>query len=292
MEQIPLNNLSYNIIGATSEDPEHPLLSLISNTKYQGWNSMRKCKYPQEIIFKFNKPVHLKKINLLLHQNKIPIKIDLFYFFPKTNNDFNINLNLMNFTQIGFIKPNIEKRDFETRELKKINLNENVLFFKLIFHKNIYHIKNPYDQVALIGLEFFGCELNKENINIFFPNRNKDIDYFNKNYDNLIPDSNINDNELDDFCLLKIEEIKIQLEKAIKEDNYAHAKLLTELIQRIKLLGKKIKNLNEMKLKLIEVGKYDQVKDVKKEIDIIKNVIDGVSNSDFLPKNYNNNNGN
>ena len=114
MEQIPLNNLSYNIIGATSEDPEHPLLSLISNTKYQGWNSMRKCKYPQEIIFKFNKPVHLKKINLLLHQNKIPIKIDLFYFFPKTNNDFNINVNLMNFTQIGFIKPNIEKRDFET----------------------------------------------------------------------------------------------------------------------------------------------------------------------------------
>ena len=41
-----------------------------------------------------------------------------------------------------------------------------------------------------------------------------------------------------------------------------------------------------------KVGKYDQVKDVKKEIDRIKNVIDGVSNSDFLPKNYNNNNGN
>jgi centrosomal protein CEP104 len=291
MKQNELNNLSYHIIGASSEDPEHPLISLVSNTNIQGWNSKKQCKYPQEIIIQFPKPVHLKKINLLLHQNKIPSKIDLYYFFPNTINDFNLNINSMIFNQIGFIKPNTDKNDFQTRELKKINLNENVLYFKLIFHKSIYNIRNPYDQVGLVGLEFFGYELTKDNIDKLYPNRNKNIDYFSKNYENLLPNSNINDSELDDFSLAKIEEIKSQLEFDVQHDNYDQAKILKELIQRIKVLGVKLKKLNDLKLKYIEIGNYNEVKVIKNEIERIKSIIEGgYSSIDYLPKNYNNNN--
>ena len=114
---------------------------------------------------------------------------------------------------------------------------------------------------------------------------NKNIDFFSKNYESLLPNSNINDSELDDFSLAKIEEIKSQLEFVVQHDNYDQAKILKELIQRIKVLGVKLKKLNDLKLKYIEIGNYKEVKVIKNEIDRIKSIIEGgYSSIDYLPK--------
>ena len=99
--------IEYSVIGATTEDPEHPLFSIISDNKNEGWCSAAFCKYPQEIIIQLNKPSKLYQINLTLHETKIPTKIDFYYFYPDQNKEKNknekIDLNNIPFLKLGFI---------------------------------------------------------------------------------------------------------------------------------------------------------------------------------------------
>ena len=68
MKYIQENNnyplLNYSVIGSSSEDEEHPLFSLISKDKNEGWCSAPFCKYPQEIILQLDNPCRLTQINI------------------------------------------------------------------------------------------------------------------------------------------------------------------------------------------------------------------------------------
>ena len=95
--------------------------------------------------------------------------------------------------------------------------------------------------------------------------------------DAYIPNPDINDNELDDVCINKIEELKLQVDNAVKNENYDHAKVLDELIKRIRLLGIKIKNLTDIKVRAIEISDYDTAKQMKNEIERIREIINEVA---------------
>ena len=72
--------LDYNFISFSSQDPYHPINSLIKalNTKNnEGWVSKRYCTYPQEILIKFPTEVNIRQINILINESKIPKKIEL-----------------------------------------------------------------------------------------------------------------------------------------------------------------------------------------------------------------------
>lgn len=283
MNEIPLNVLKYRIIGASTEDPEHPLITIISRNPSEGWNSVRFCQYPQEVLIQFTKPVRLRQINFLLHQTKIPSKIDIYKFFPKTYNDFFADYNSLIYEKIGYIFPDSNmKTEYKARELKKVFLNENCFYLKLVFHKPYINIYSPFNQVALISITCFGFDFTPNNIDTFYPNRNKDLNYFVNNLDTYVPKPEINDNELDEVCINKIEELKLQLDIAVKEENYDHAKVLDELINRIRMLGVKIKNLTELKMKSIEISDYDNAKILKGEIDRIRSIIEGVNEIDLV----------
>ena len=45
--------LKYQIIGASTKDPDYPVEKINSNTPLGGWHSSRFCLYPQEILIKF-----------------------------------------------------------------------------------------------------------------------------------------------------------------------------------------------------------------------------------------------
>ena len=290
--QIPFKQLRYRLIGASSEDPEHPLFALFSPNQNEGWNSVRFCSYPQEILIQFPQPVRLTRVHLLLHQNKIPSKIELYQFFPKTYNDFYIDYNSMIFDKIGYVIPDSNtKTNYQARELKKISLNENVLFFKLVFYRSTRNIYNKFDQVGLIGLECFGYEFTQTNIDLLFPNRDKEYEYFsNRTNDSYFPKVNINEEDLDDMCRIKIDELKDELDKVLQIENYEYAKVISEFINRIKFLGGKINNLNEIKMKSIEVEDYDNANLMKIEIERIKSIIDSINPSNLGSFNKNNDN--
>ena len=85
--------LKYRLVGVSTEDPENPFYSLISGLKNDGWCSVRYSTYPQELLIQFCRPCRLRQVNLLLHEYKIPSKIDLYYFFPKTFSEFNLDID-------------------------------------------------------------------------------------------------------------------------------------------------------------------------------------------------------
>ena len=268
--------IDFSIIGATSEDPEHPLYSIISDEKKEGWCSSPFCKYPQEIIIQLNKPSKLSQINLTLHQSKIPTKIDLYYFFPdpkkEKNKKENFDLNNIPFLKLGFITPSSnQKTNFKAREFQKIKINQNVYFIKFVLHKNHINLENKYNQVSIISVEFFGNELENfpdlykfNNINI---SNNKEISNKHK----------YNDEDLDDDLLNKLKEIKITLDLCVQKEKYESAKIFRELYQRVRLLGEKMKNLSENKLKCIETNDFDSCKKLQGDIDRIKNLINDIN---------------
>ena len=283
MNELSVHPLKYRIIGSSSEDPDFPLFSLISGGNNEGWHSIRFCTYPQEILIQFTQPVRLRQVNILLHQTFIPSSIEFFYFFPEKYDDFFKDYNSLTFNKIGYVTPDSNsKTDYKAREYKKVAFNENVLYLKLVLNKCIYNLYNTFNQVAIISIECFGFDFTINNIDYLFPNRNKSLNYFANNMNNYIPNPNLDDNDLDEVCINKIDELKLQLNRCVEEENYDQAKVINELIQRIKILGQKIYNLQEIKFKSIEVNDYDNAKIVKNEIERIKNIIKEVVVGNFV----------
>jgi len=268
--------LNYSVIGSSSEDEEHPLYSLISQEKNDGWCSSPFCKYPQEILIQLNNPSKLSQINITLHEHKIPSKIDFYYFYPnqKKKEEEKLDYNNIPFIKMGYIIPNSnEKSNFKLREFKKIKINENALYIKLTLHKNFINLENKYNQVSIISIKFFGYELENNN-----PLEYKNIlsSEINKNKMN-----DYNEDNLDEICITKLKEIKATLDLCIKKEKYDSAKIFRELYQRVKLLGEKMKNLTECKLRCIETNDFAACKKIQNDINRIKNLIGDV-NANFI----------
>lgn len=274
-ESITYPLLNYSVIGSSSEDEDHPLFSLISQEKNDGWCSAPFCKYPQEIILQLNNPSKLTQINITLHEYKIPSKIDFYYYYPpqKKSDEEKFDFNNIPFTKIGYIIPNSnEKAKFKLREFKKIKINQNVLYIKFVLYKNFINLENKYNQVSIISLNFYGVE--QENNNLLEYN----INNININKEN--KEENKEEN-LDEICILKLKEIKATLDLCVKKEKYDNAKIFRELYQRVKLLGEKMKSLSDYKLKCIESNNFDACKKLQSDIDRIKNLI-GEINPNFI----------
>ena len=170
--------LKYRLVGVSTEDPENPFYSLISGLKNDGWCSVRYSTYPQELLIQFCRPCRLRQVNLLLHEYKIPSKIDLYYFFPKTFSEFNLDIDDLIFEKLGYIIPNINKiPNKEAREFKQIFMNENVYYLKFVFHQNYPNLKNLFNQVGLISIQCYGIDFTANNINGLYPNIRKPTDF-------------------------------------------------------------------------------------------------------------------
>jgi hypothetical protein len=273
-ESITYSLLNYSVIGSSSEDDDHPLFSLISQEKNDGWCSAPFCKYPQEIILQLNNPSKLAQINITLHEYKIPSKIDFYYYYPpqKKSDEEKFDFNNIPFIKMGYIIPNSnEKAKFKLREFKKIKINQNVLYIKFVLYKNFINLENKYNQVSIISLNFYGVE--QENNNLFEYNINN-ININKENKDN-------KEGDLDEICTTKLKEIKSTLDLCVKKEKYDNAKIFRELYQRVKLLGEKMKSLSEYKLKCIESNNFDACKKLQNDIDRIKNLI-GEINPNFI----------
>ena len=280
IENINFPLLSYSVIGSSSEDDDYPLFSLISQEKKDGWCSAPFCKYPQEIILQLNNPSKLTQINITLHEYKIPSKIDFYYFFPSQKKSeeekYDFDFNNIPFIKMGYIIPNTnEKTNFKLREFKRIKkINQNVLYIKLVLNKNFINLENKYNQVSIISIDFFGIEIENNNLMEYnISNINNDMNKYKK--------EGYKEEHLDETCIMKLKEIKSTLDLCVKKEKYDSAKIFRELYQRVKLLGEKMKYLSDCKLKCIETNDFDACKKLQNDIDRIKNLI-GEINPTFI----------
>jgi len=52
-----------------------------------GWESQRFCMYAQEIIVQFPQMVSIKQMQFLVHESKIPNRVEIFSYSPGLQND-------------------------------------------------------------------------------------------------------------------------------------------------------------------------------------------------------------
>ena len=278
-EEEPFPLLKYRLIGASTEDPENPLYALISGLKNNGWSSVRYCTYPQELLIQLCRPCRLRQINLVFHEYKIPSKIDLYYFFPKTFSDFNLDIDDLIFEKIGYIIPDTNMRSkYQAREFKKIFLNENVYYLKFVFYQNYNNLKNIFNQVSLISIQCFGIDFTANNINGLYPNIKQPTDYFTKQslYPQVKKKEQYNDNMLDEVCVLKIQELKDALNLSIKIENFDQSKKIHDLIQLVRKIGEKINDAKETKNKALEMNDYETCKIAKNNIDSMREKVKNI----------------
>ena len=282
--------LKYQIIGASTKDPDYPVEKINSNTPLGGWHSSRFCLYPQEILIKFPYPVHIRQINLLFHETLIPSRVDIYHFFPSSFNDLMTDYNSLIFDKIGYIKPDSNTlSDYQCREYKRIAIAENCYYLKLVFQKNINNIYNPFNQVALVNLQCFGFvyaeanlseifkdKFHKNNHNIY--NNPEEFDNLIKteNFDKYIPVGEIKDDSFNKKVADKLIDLNIHLDRAKYFNDYDKAKQIDDYINRVRLIGYKVEHLNKLKRIAVDKEDYPKAKEIKAEIDKLLGYIDEI----------------
>ena len=99
---------------------------------------------------------------MLIHETKIPSKVELFSFMPGVDNG-NANIGVSQlvtpasssnlFNRLGhFSLDSNEQSGFQSRELKTVHLGVTCHFFKLVLHKSHDNSYNLFNQVGLVKL--------------------------------------------------------------------------------------------------------------------------------------------
>ena len=284
---LPPLKLSYKILSISSCEENNfanqEQISLVNNNP---WRSEKFCTYPQFIYIQFGTPVNIRQINILVHEQEIPNRIDFNLYYPKGEISFNkiIGENkYRNFPYINFgyvILNDNSDNNFQSREFKRIFIDEKCLFLRLDIGQNYINDFNQFQQVCLLNLEFFGNDLpGFNNYLVSITNQQTENEKINKFVDEITED--------------KITRLKNYLE--FTEDNSK----LNDYVTQIKDIGKNIYNLQIEKNKAVTTEDYDLANELKNKIDSlylqmqrigIKNIKnDGINNITHIVQNSNNN---
>ena len=252
-----LQKLPYRIISVTSEAESFSVRELLNHTPFSpGWQSSRFCSYPQEIQVEFPSVIHLKEIQFLSHQFKIPNKIEIHI-------DFNGKVQ-----KVGYLSlDSNERSNYQARELKTVYLNYNtqrVLIRFLGCHTN--HL-NIYAQIGLIALSFLG-DFNSANSN------NGEINHLE---DELV---------YDPVTLKRLKDLNKAKERAVELEDFEEAKKIKNAIDSLKSVSKQLILLEERKNIAIKNDDFDAAQLIKYEIDRIRNAVSNVSLNDVNHKNF------
>jgi centrosomal protein CEP104 len=258
--------LKYRLIEATTEDPDYPLYELMRGADSSGWTSVRFCTYPQEILIQFLTPVTLKQINILSNEKRIPSMIEFYSYYPSSVSDIFTNYKQVTFDKLGYIRMDTNsKTNYKAREYRKVYINSNCVFLKLVLHKNYVNKYNVFNQVGVISVEFFGTPIHINKNELYLKETIRNIEF--------------KEEELDEISQEKIKIMRTQQEEAIQKENFDEAKKLKQTIDKIKLIGKRIYELDKQKKMYINNEDFDNAKILKFEIDRLK------SNLKYVDKN-------
>ena len=184
------------------------------------------------------------------------------------------------------------RTDYQCREYKRVSIQDNCTYLKLVFQKNINNIYNPFNQVALINLQCFGYVFTENNLNEIFQNKinkynhniyNNPEEYDNllkkENFDKYIPVAEISDDKFHIRCSSKLQDLNKNLEKAKYYTDYEKGKKIKEFIDQVRIIGYKVEHLTKLKRIAIDKEDYPKAKEIKIEIDKILGYIDEIDPS-------------
>ena len=266
--------LEHKLIESTTEDNEHPLRELVKGLKGVGWFSSRFSQFPQEIYIQFSQPVLLRQINMVIHEKNIPAQIKFYTYFPENNNELLGNYHNVKYKYIGFIKMDTNERSqFRARESRKIYINTKSLFLKIELGKNYINEYNVFNQVGLMNLDFFGTYLPPLGNNI---KKNQFILKHALRKDNA---NTISDQALEDICGQELKDLKEKMNYNIKMENYIECKQIKIKLDRVRMYGKQIYDLENQKKLAVNNEDFDQAMELKNLVDKMKVNLKTIINS-------------
>ena len=269
-----ISRLDHKLIESTSEDNEHPLRELLKGLKGAGWFSSRFSQFPQEIYIQFTQPVLLRQINMVIHEKNIPSQIKFYTYYPENNNDIIENYHNNHYKYIGFIKMDTNERSqFKARESRKVYVNTKSLFLKIQLGKNYTNQYNAFDQVGIMKLDFFGTYLPPIGNNL------KTNQFILKHAVQKENVRSVVDQELEDVCGNELKELKEKMNYNIKMENYKECKLLKMKLDKIRMFGKQIYDLENKKKLAVNNEDFDKALDIKNIIDKMKANLKIIMNS-------------
>ena len=153
-----LPKLDFRVLSSSSSEVMEGSLDELKKplSKSKGWHSGKYCTYPQCIYLAFGTPINLRQINLLSHEKKISEKISFYAYCPQ--GDISIkDYRTIPYLNFGYIKLNDNSNNnYKAREFKKVFVDVKCLYLRIDFDKNYNNGYNPFNQVSLINIEYFG----------------------------------------------------------------------------------------------------------------------------------------
>ena len=263
--------LDYKLIESSSEDSKHPLKELKNGFNNSGWISERFSQYPQYIYIQFPKPVFIKRLEIYIHEKNIPSIIRFYsYYSEEMKNISMINYKQAKYNLVGFIKTNNnENNNFTSNEFRKIYINAKSLFFKIEFDKNYINEYNLFNQVGINQLDFFG-----EYLDFIDDTKNNNENNIKNNFKINFED----DFDLKGICDEQFKELKRLMKYNIEIENYMECKEIKFRIEKMRILGKKIFELESEKKIALDNEDYSKALNIKNVIDKMKIDILNISN--------------
>lgn len=240
--------IGFNVVHATSEEERHSSLELnIHGPTVRGWQSARKCSYPQELILRLHGPAKLTRIQVLVHQYLIPQKLEIWSSRENSSSS-------RDFDYLGYITLSDNASTmYKSRELKSVALPETeAVSLKFKLHKPHSNSHNIHEQVGLIAInilgEPFGQELSGQGDAPYNP-------HYTSPYDDLAFEMYV-DREAANI-IRKMEAKKLQ---AVEEERFEYASKLKVAMENLRKAGERLGKYELEKKYAIALEDYDRAK--------------------------------
>lgn len=267
--------INFHLVHASSEDDDHRAIQLnVHSPSTKGWQSVRFCLYPQDIIIQLDHRAKIRKIQILSHQFLIATKIE--FFVGQVEDELAEQWQDAVFHRLGYVDmTSNEKTNYTARELKSVHVDVTGSFVKLIIHKNHINRLNMFNQVGIIAVNIIGIDgLDEQD----YPQNGLSRDDDDDNQLTL-PDvlnrseyiSPMDDLAFDLYQDPEIAKIIRQLEKrkreAVLQENFEDAKKLKTCIQELQQVGQKLSKLEVEKRRAVEEEDYDTAAKKKSQME-------------------------
>ncbi|KAG9401314.1 hypothetical protein AC1031_009176 [Aphanomyces cochlioides] len=262
MTQIP-----FLVTAASSEDDEHPALHLQAHqatTSNQGWQSAKFCDYPQDLVLIVNhgKPVDVAKVELLIHQTKIPTQIEL----------YSKDQTMSNYRKLGYVAVDSNKAtQYQARELKTISLDcRAITSFKFVIQGCHTNVLNVFSQVGIVSVALFRPQGVSKNPQSPKKPMDSQLSPVQTTMANQVPnddplDANLSSHQTTFRQVL--ERLREQRDKKIESEDYLAAKQIKEVEDQVLQCSHQLHQLQRQKLDVISRQDFDTASLLKNEID-------------------------
>jgi len=170
-----------------------------------------------------------------------------------------------------------ERSQYRARESRKVYINTKSIFLKIELGKNYINQYNVFNQVGLMNLDFFG---------VYLPpigNSLKNNEFILKHAARKENINSVSDQILEEVCGDELKDLKERMDYNIKAENYLECKQIKIKLDRVRLYGRQIYDLENQKKQAVNNEDFDRAMELKNLVDKmkanLKNIVNGNPNN-------------